>query len=152
MSNSENRMQQRISVLTIGVDNLDAMKEFYEQVLGWKTVVENKDIAFFKLNGFLLSMFDLKKLAEFVGVDLNGQGFRSVTIGYNVESREEVLNLYDRLKDKVNILKEPAEPPFGGLFFYFADIEGNIIEIAQNPYITLDQLSNAIDHKPIDKL
>lgn len=145
-------MQQRISVLTIGVDNLSAMKEFYEQVLGWKTVAGNKDIAFFKLNGFLLSMFDRKKLAEFVGVDHNGQGFRSVTIGYNVDSKDEVLNLYDRLKDKVNILKEPTEPPFGGLFFYFADVEGNIIEVAQNPYIMLDPLNNAIGHKPIDKL
>ncbi len=91
-------------------------------------------------------------LADFIGVDHNAQGFRSVTIGYNVDSQEEVLKLYDQLKDKVNILKDPTEPPFGGLFFYFADIEGNIIEIAQNSFITLDGNRNATDHKPIGHL
>lgn len=145
-------MEQRISVLTIGADNLNEMKKFYGQVLGWTTVAENKDIAFYKLNGFLLSICDKRTLADFIGVDHNGQGFRSVTIGYNVDSKEEVLELYDQLKDKVKILKAPTEPPFGGLFFYFTDIEGNIIEVAQNSFITLDKEKNVIDHKPIDLL
>ena len=145
-------MEQRISVLTIGVDNLSAMTEFYEHVLEWRTVAVNKDVAFFKLNGFLLSMFDRKKLAGLIGIDHNAHGFRSVTIGYNVDSKEEVWELYDRLKGKAKILKEPTELPFGGFFFYFADIEGNVIEIAQNPFVTLDKFNNAIDHEPIDNL
>ena len=146
-------MEQRISVLTIGADNLNAMKHFYGQVLGWSTVAENKDIVFYKLNGFLLNICDRKSLADFIGVDHNGQGFRSVTIGYNVNSKAEVLKLYDQLKDKVKILKEPTEPPFGGLFFYFADVEGNILEIAQNSFVTLDKINNnAVDHKSIDHL
>lgn len=145
-------MEQRISVLTIGADNLEAMKSFYGQVLGWKAVAENKDIVFYKLNGFLLSICDRKMLADFIGVGDEGQGFRSVTLGYNVNTKEEVLKLYEQLKDKVKILKEPAEAPFGGLFFYFIDIEGNIMEIAQNPFVTLDEDNNAIGHAPIDKL
>ncbi|MDL5513318.1 VOC family protein [Arenibacter sp. M-2] len=145
-------MEQRISVLTIGADDLNAMKNFYGDVLGWTTVAENKDRAFYKLNGFLLSICDKKMLADFIGVDHKGQGFRSVTIGYNVNSKEEVLKLYDQLKDKVKILKEPTEPPFGGLFFYFTDIEGNIIEIAQNSFVTLDENNHVIGHKPIDHL
>ncbi len=145
-------MEQRISVLTIGANDLSAMKIFYGQVLGWKTVAENKDIAFYQLNGLLLSICDLKMLADFIGVDPKGEGFRAITIGYNVDTKEEVLNLYEGLKDKVKILKEPTEPPFGGLFFYFTDIEGNIIEVAQNPFITLDNIKNAIGHRPIDDL
>jgi uncharacterized protein len=145
-------MEQRISVLTIGADDLTAMKHFYGHVLGWTTVADNKDISFYKLNGFLLSICDKKMLADFIGVDHKGQGFRSVTIGYNVDSKEQVLELYDQLKDKVKIIKAPTEPPFGGLFFYFADVEGNIIEIAQNSFITLDKDNNAIDHKPINPL
>lgn len=145
-------MEQRITVLTIGADDLTAMKTFYRQVLGWTTVAENKDIAFYKLNGFLLSICDKRMLAEFIGVDHSGQGFRSVTIGYNVDSKEEVLKLYEQLKDKVKILKEPTQPPFGGLFFYFTDIEGNIIEIAHNPFITLDEDKNVKEHSPIDHL
>jgi uncharacterized protein len=83
-------MEQRISVLTIGADDLNAMKKFYGQVLGWTTVAENKDIAFYKLNGFLLSICDRKMLFDFVGVDHKEQGFRSVTIGHNVDTKEEV--------------------------------------------------------------
>ena len=145
-------MEQRISVLTIGAENLEAMKTFYGQVLGWKTVAENKDIAFYKLNGFLLSICDRKMLADFIGISAEGNGFRSVTIGYNVQTEEDVLALYEQLKDKVQILKEPTAPPFGGLFFYFKDIEGNILEVACNSFITLDKENNAIDHKPIDHL
>jgi uncharacterized protein len=145
-------MEQRISVLTIGAENLTAMKKFYGQTLGWKTVAENKAIAFYKLNGFLLSICEKKSLAEFIGVNADGNGFRSVTIGYNVQTEEEVLELYAQLKNKVKILKPPTVPPFGGLFFYFSDIEGNIIEVACNAFITLDKENNAIDHKPIDHL
>ncbi|MCC6683695.1 MAG: VOC family protein [Bacteroidia bacterium] len=145
-------MEQRISVLTIGADDLNAMKNFYEQVLGWMPVAGNKDIVFYKLNSFLLCICNRKALADFIGVDHHGAGFRPVTIGYNVESKEEVLKLYDQLRHKVKILKEPTEPPFGGLFFYFADVEGNILEIAQNPFVTLDKNNNATDHKPINHL
>jgi uncharacterized protein len=145
-------MEQRISVLTIGADNLTKMKTFYSEVLGWKPVTQNQDIAFLKLNGFLLSICDRKMLADFIGINAQGSGFRSVTIGYNVPSREEVLRLYQELKEKVAILKEPTEPPFGGLFFYFQDIEGNILEVAYNPFITLDSTGNAVDHKPIEHL
>jgi uncharacterized protein len=145
-------MEPRISVLTISAENLEAMKTFYGQVLGWKTVAENKDIVFYKLNGFLLSICERKMLADFIGIGADGSGFRSVTIGYNVPTEEEVLSLYNQLKDKVQILKEPTTPPFGGLFFYFTDIEGNILEVACNSFITLDKENNAIDHKPIDHL
>lgn len=145
-------MEQRISVLTIGAENLEAMKTFYGQVLGWKTVAENKDIAFYRLNGFLLSICDRKMLADFIGIGADGSGFRSITIGYNVQTEEDVLELYEQLKDKVQILKEPTAPPFGGLFFYFTDIEGNVLEVACNSFVTLDKENNAIDHKPIDHL
>ena len=142
-------MEQRISVLTIGAENLEAMKTFYGQVLGWKTVAENKDIAFYRLNGFLLSICDRKMLADFIGIGADGSGFRSITIGYNVQTEEDVLELYEQLKDKVQILKEPTAPPFGGLFFYFTDIEGNVLEVACNSFVTLDKENNTLDHTPI---
>ena len=145
-------MDQRISVLTIGAENMDAMKAFYNEVLGWIPTAENKDIVFYKLNGFLLSICDRKLLAEFIGISLQDRGFHPMTIGYNVDTKEEVINLYEQLKTKVKVLKEPTEPPFGGLFFYFTDIEGNILEVACNPFITLNKDKNVVDHKPIDHL
>lgn len=145
-------MEQRLSVLTIGANNLAGMKRFYEDVLGWAPVAGNKDVVFYKLNGFLLSICEKKMLADFIGIDASGQGFRSVTIGYNVKTKEDVLVLYDQLKDKVKIIKAPAEPPFGGLFFYFYDVEENILEIACNDYVALDENNNVTGHKPINNL
>jgi len=146
-------MEQRISVLTIGANDLQAMRKFYEGNFGWKPVAENKDIVFYKMNGFLFSIGKRKELAGFIGVSPEGSGFRSVTFGYNVPTEDEVKTLYKQLKDKgVKMLNAPTEPPFGGLFFYFEDIEGNIIEIAYNTFIPLDKENNATDHKPIDHL
>ena len=105
------------------------------------------------MNGFLFSIGRRKELANFIGIDASGSGFRAVTFGYNVPTEQEVRELYDQLKSKgVKMLNEPTKPPFGGLFFYFEDIEGNIIEIAFNTFIALDKNNNAIDHKPIDHL
>lgn len=147
------KMEQRISVLTIGADDLILMKKFYEEKIGWKPIAENKDIIFYKMNGFLFSIGKRKELAKFIGINPQGAGFRGVTFGYNVPTEKEVRDLYKQLKDKgVKMLNEPTEPPFGGLFFYFEDIEGNIIEIAYNTFIPLDKKNNAIDHKSIDHL
>jgi len=105
------------------------------------------------MNGFLFSIVKRKDLTDFIGVSPVGSGFRSVTFGYNVATVEEVRARYTELKQKgVEMLGEPTEPPFGGLFFYFKDIEGNILEIACNDFIPLDAHNNAIGHKPIDHL
>ncbi|KAA2238541.1 VOC family protein [Chitinophaga agrisoli] len=146
-------MQQRISVLTLGADDLPAMKKFYEESFGWKPVAENQDIIFYQMNGFLFSLGKRKALADFIGVPPEGSGFRSVTIGYNVATEAEVNTLYEQLKAKgVKILKPPTAPPFGGLFFYFEDIEGNILEVAYSTFIPLDKDGNALGHQPIDHL
>lgn len=146
-------MEQRLSVLTIGADNLPAMKAFYENTFGWKPVAENRDVIFYKMNGFLFSLCKRKPLANFIGISPEGTGFRRVTFGYNVSTEKEVRDLYEHVKSKgATIVSEPRHPPFGGLFFYFEDIEGNILEIAFNPYVVIDGNGNAIDHKAIDDL
>lgn len=146
-------MEQRISVLTIAVDDLPAMQKFYEQILDWKPVVANQDIVFYQLNGFLFSLCKRPDLAKFIGIPPEGSGFRAVTIGYNVRSEQEVRAIHGRLKARdVEVLQEPTAAPFGGLFFYFKDVEGNILEVAYNAYIPLDEKNNAAGHKPIDHL
>ncbi|MEO7046061.1 MAG: VOC family protein [Ferruginibacter sp.] len=146
-------MQQRLSVITIGASNLTAMKDFYINTLGWKPVAENKDIVFFNLNGFMFSLFGRKQLAENLGVSEEGSGFRAFNLAYNVNSKNEVDEIYQKFKVKgVKILKEPESTPFGGYFFTFSDVEGNILEIAFNPYIPLDNVGNTITHKSIDNL
>ena len=122
-------------------------------VFGWKAVAGNNDIVFYKMNGFLLSLCKRDPLAKFIGIRPEGNGFRGVSFGYNVPTDDEVRSLYDGMKAKgVTIISEPQQPPFGGLFFYFRDIEGNILEIASNPYVLLDDHNNAVGHKSIDDL
>ncbi|RFS19947.1 VOC family protein [Chitinophaga silvatica] len=146
-------MEQRFTVLTIGANDYQAMKKFYETTFGWKPVAENNDISFYKMNGFLFSIGKRKELAGFIGVKPEGSGFRAVTFGYNVPTDDEVWSLYHQLKEKgVKMLSEPTAPSFGGLFFYFEDIEGNILEIATNPFIPLDENNNPEGHKAIDHL
>lgn len=146
-------MEHRISVLTIATKDFSAMKKFYEQTFDWEPLVGNDGIVFYKLNGFLLSLCDKETLSDFVNIDRNGKTGRTMTIGYNVDSADEVKKLYTKLKEKrVNIIKEPSELPFGGLFFYFTDIEQNIWEISYNPYIKFDKENNIIGHEPIDDL
>jgi len=146
-------MEQRLSVLTIGANDLMAMRKFYEENLGWQPVAANRDIVFYRMNGFLFSIGKRKELADFIGIDPAGSGFRSVTFGYNVSSEDEVKKIYKDLQVKgVKMLNEPTIPDFGGLFFYFEDIEGNIIEVAYNPFIPLDKDNNATGHESIDHL
>ncbi|GAB3954585.1 VOC family protein [Spirosoma harenae] len=146
-------MNQRLSVITLGADDLTAMKAFYSEKLGWKIEAENKDIVFYKLNGFLFSLYSRTSLATGAGLSASGNGFRSLTLSCNVETKREVNALFDELKKKdIKMLTEPQDTPFGGYFFYFADVEDNVLEVAYNPYIPLDENGNAITHKSIDHL
>lgn len=146
-------MQSRLSVITLAVDDLAIMREFYSEKIGWKPVAENKDIVFYKMNGFLLSLCMKKDLASFIGIAPEGTGFRSFTLGYNVSTKEEVDELYEQFKTKgIKVLKEPAEAPFGAYFFYFSDPENNVLEIAFNPFVPLDTNGNTTTHLPIDQL
>jgi uncharacterized protein len=146
-------MEPRLSVITIGANNLSAMRSFYTEILGWQPVVENQEMVFYKLNGFLLSLFDRKALSGFIGVPFHEHGKSLFTLAHNVRSKEEVMELYHKLKSvNVHIIKEPVEPSFGGLFFYFSDVEGNILEVAYNPYTPLDEKGNVITHKSIEGL
>jgi uncharacterized protein len=147
-------MEPRLSVITIGANNLSAMRSFYTEILGWQPVIENQEMVFYKLNGFLFSLFDRKALADFIGIPFHEEHRAGAfTLAYNVRSKEEVTELYQKLKSvNVHIVKEPVEPPFGGLFFYFSDVEGNILEVAYNPYTPLDEKGNVITHKSIEDL
>ncbi|MBD2753030.1 VOC family protein [Spirosoma validum] len=146
-------MEQRLSVITLGVDDLAAMKQFYSEIIGWPTVAENKDIVFYTLNGFLFSLFGRTSLAKGAGLAPEGSGFRSFTLAYNVPTRQEVDHLFEELKKKnVHMLGEPQNTPFGGYFFYFTDPESNVLEVAYNPYIPLDEQGNVITHNSIDDL
>jgi catechol 2,3-dioxygenase-like lactoylglutathione lyase family enzyme len=85
-------MEQRMSVISLGVADLPAMRQLYTHTLGWQPVAANGDIVFFKLNGLLLSLCCGTQLASFASLPAPGgqSGFRGFTLAHNVSPDEQV--------------------------------------------------------------
>lgn len=137
-------MQQRLTIVGLGVTDLATSNEFYENKFGWtKLSSSNENITFMQLNGILLSLFPKDKLAEDAGVSPEGSGFNSFTLAQNVESKEAVDEIFADLGQKgVTIVKPPQEVFWGGYSGYVADPDGHLWEIAFNPYLALDESGN----------
>lgn len=134
-------MEQRLTIITLGVKDLKLSTGFYEENFGWKRLSSStENITFFYLNGIQLALFDRGELAKDAGVDNDGNGFKGITISYNTRSETEVDEIIMRLKNKgVKIIKEPAKVFWGGYSSYITDLDGNLWEIAFNPYLQLDE-------------
>jgi catechol 2,3-dioxygenase-like lactoylglutathione lyase family enzyme len=140
-------MEQRLTIVGLGVKDLEAASDFYENKFGWKKMKSsNEFIKFFQLNGILLSLYPREKLAEDAKVNHEGSGFKAFTLAYNTRTKEEVDELIEMLEVKgVKIVKRPEEVFWGGYSSYIADIDGNLWEIAFNPFLPLDKNGNTIE-------
>jgi len=128
-------MEPRISMITLGVGDLDRAAQFYEQGLGLPRVPLEADVAFFALNGTWLALYSRKALAEDAQVSSAGSGFSGFTLAHNVHSREEA----DRVVQQAiaaggRLVKPPQETSWGGYAGYFADPDGHLWEVAWNPH------------------
>jgi predicted enzyme related to lactoylglutathione lyase len=142
------KLDQRITFFTIGVDNLEKVKQFYIDVFGWKPMKDDNGIVFFKLNGFILSLFPNNELAKDAGVKNDGKGFKRSSLAINFNSEKEVDKIFKSLKEKgVKILKPPQKVFWGGYHCYIADVENNLWEIAYNPFLKMDKKGNVGSHK-----
>lgn len=130
-------MEQRISFITLGVNDLSTAADFYERVFGWqRSPMSNDNIIMYELNGIILSLFPSDELANDATVDSHGEGFKQFTLAHNVWSEQEVDALIQTLRDKgVTIVKEPQKVFWGGYSSYIADPVGNLWEIAYNPFL-----------------
>lgn len=94
-------MEQRATIIGLGVNNLEVSTKFYQEKFGWKLMgLSNESISFFQLNGILLSLYSGEKLAEDAKVSHKGSDFKSFTLAYNSRSKEEVDSLFENLKRK----------------------------------------------------
>jgi catechol 2,3-dioxygenase-like lactoylglutathione lyase family enzyme len=126
-------MEQRLSVVTLGVADLDRAQAFYE-ALGWRRGNSHADVAFFQLNGIVLSLFSREHLAADAQVDAGGGGFSGISLAYNARSREDVdAALAEAERAGARILKPARDVFWGGYSGYFADPDGHLWEVAWNP-------------------
>jgi predicted lactoylglutathione lyase len=130
-------VEQRLSLVTLGVDDLGRARKFYE-ALGWKTgAAPNDDVVFFQAGGMILALWDRAKLAEDSAVE-DGGGWGGVTPAYNTRSAEEVDTVIEEARAAgATIGREPAETFWGGYSGVFIDPDGHPWEVAHNPHWTI---------------
>ena len=130
-------MEQRVSLITLGVADLERARAFYE-ALGWTTSSEpGSDVVFFQAGGMVLALWARDRLAE-DSVVSDGGGWGGVTLAHNVRSRAEVdAVLAEAGAARGAIARAGAETFWGGYSGAFADPEGHAWEVAHNPHWTI---------------
>ncbi len=132
-------MDQRVSLITVGAQNIEAMAAFYS-ALGWERVDSPDGVVAFDLIGQTLGLYPLDKLAEDIGVAPETLGRGAMTLGYNTREKEDVAPLLAKVEAAGGKVLKPATDVFwGGHHGYFADPEGHIWEVAWNPYSPLSE-------------
>jgi hypothetical protein len=128
-------MEQRVSLITLGVADTARSRAFYE-ALGWKAAFENEEVVFFQLNGIVLGLFRRDSFDLDMKRDNDGTG--RITLAYNVRDRSDVDPALDRaVSAGGSLLKRAEEAPWGGYSGYFADPDGHAWEVAHNPAWTI---------------
>jgi catechol 2,3-dioxygenase-like lactoylglutathione lyase family enzyme len=130
-------MQQRVSLITVGVKDLAKAAAFYE-ALGWARVESQDGVVAFDLIGQTFGLYPLDALAEDLGLSVETLGAGRMTLGYNVVEKADVAPILAKAKAAGGDILKPAQDVFwGGHHGYFADPEGHIWEIAHNPFSPL---------------
>jgi catechol 2,3-dioxygenase-like lactoylglutathione lyase family enzyme len=126
-------MNKHVSVITLGVRDLDRERSFYGEQLGWTADQEDDNWACYVLEGgaTALALYPWDELAEDAGVPADGSGFSGVTLAYNVRSEERVDEvLAEAERAGGTIVHPPRKRQWGGYSGYFADPEGYLWEVA----------------------
>jgi catechol 2,3-dioxygenase-like lactoylglutathione lyase family enzyme len=131
-------MEQRMSLVTLGVADLDRARRFYAEGLGWHPAFDNGEVVFFQTGGSVLALWPRAELAKDAQVPAAGSGFSGIALAHNVRSAAEVDAVLAEAAAAGATIVKPAEKAFwGGYTAYFADPDGHLWEIAWNPHWTM---------------
>jgi len=130
-------MEQRVSLITLGVADVAAAREFYA-ALGWHGR-EVEETVFFQAGGLGVVLWGREKLAADGRLeDAGADGFGGVALAHNARSREEVDAIVAAAEAAGATITKAAEETFyGGYAAYFTDLDGHVWEIAHNPSFTI---------------
>ena len=124
-------MEQRVSLITLGVADVEAAKAFYER-LGWTVGMYVEETAFFQAGGSIVTLWSRQKLAEDSGVVDSG-GWGGVALALNLRSAEEVDRVIEEARAAgATVSREPGETFYGGYAGVFLDPDGHPWEVAHN--------------------
>lgn len=125
-------MEQRLSLVTLGVADMDRAREFYG-ALGWEPAVDLGDVAFYQLGGMAFALWGRADLAADTAVEDSG-GWGGITLAHNVRSPNEVDEVIAQARTAgATVTREPAATPWGGYSGVFCDPDGHPWEVAHNP-------------------
>jgi len=132
-------MEQRLTVVTLGVSDLARARAFYE-ALGWTTGAEpDDDVVFFESGGMVVALWGRSQLAEDSGVT-EGEGWGGITLAHNVRSPADVdAVLAEAGRAGATITRPGGETFWGGYSGVFVDPDGYPWEVAHNPHWTLEE-------------
>jgi catechol 2,3-dioxygenase-like lactoylglutathione lyase family enzyme len=136
-------MKPRITVITVGVDDLERALRFYRDGLGLKTEgiigkeFEHGAVAFFDLQaGLKLAIWPRKSLSHDSGLALSSPSPTEFTLGHNVSSKAKVDAVMEQAKNAGAVIVKPAQETFwGGYAGYFQDPDGHLWEVVWNPQL-----------------
>lgn len=133
-------MEPRITVITLGVEDLDRSVRFYRDGLGLPLKDGKAEgIAFFPLRDTWLALYPRRALADDAGVPAEGGGYRGVTLSHNVRERTEVAEVLSAaVAAGAKLVKRAQDTFWGGHAGYFADPDGHLWEVAWNPKWPVD--------------
>ena len=134
-------MRPRVTLITLGVDDLERAVRFYRDGLGWKTdgivgkEFEHGAVAFFDLaSGLRLALWPRKSLSHDCGLPVGKPGSTDICLAHNVRSEKEVDQVMAEAKAAGATIVKPAQKAFwGGYAGYFADPDRHLWEVAWNP-------------------
>jgi uncharacterized protein len=132
-------VEQRISLVTLGVADLSRARTFYER-LGWQGQ-EVEETVFFRTGGIVVVLWGRDKVADDAGIEDGGtDGFGGMTLAHNVRSRVEVDEVLDQAVSAGAVITRAARETFyGGYAGFFTDPDGHVWEVAYNPGFALDR-------------
>jgi catechol 2,3-dioxygenase-like lactoylglutathione lyase family enzyme len=144
-------LHQRISMVTLGVADLERSKSFYE-AWGWTVRADEKSIAFFQLNGCVLALFGLEDLATDQDRPDALLGTGAMTLAQNYSTEAEVEDRFNAaLFAGATVLKRPHSTEWGGYSGYIADPDGHVWELARNPFLDLAEDGSVTIPAPSEK-
>ena len=137
-------MEQRVTLITLGVSDYAAAKAFYE-ALGWSPALEVSETAFYQGNGIILTLWGREKLGPDLGIGDDGARFGGIGLAHNVRSEDEVHEVIELARRHgAEITREPSATFYGGYAGVFRDLDGHPWEVAYNPGFGLDDDGNIV--------